>query len=384
MLTSSDDSLLQVGLVVAVVLFSHLFAFAPTSATLLPPRCTLKFCASNRNTIAGAMADLRTVTITAMSAIFTPPPDCTNSWTYEDALYNSVPGGLLIQNMDSVSLDSTCFPASFSGNGRAPSSIQVYSPGACPSGYATPGQFQNSFTTTAICCPSSYSYGSTYSTINFFTSSSVLFMGCISQFSGTTTVSARGNSSQIAVSGAISMWAQPITVQFQQRDLSLFGSSTSTSSSTTSSGQPTSGGSILTTDLPAPTADPAQQTTSSSSAPSDSSTSTSLSTAAQAGIGVGVAVLALSLVGFLLFFIIRRRRLRRSAMVVGGGQGADGKEPMRQYGQGGAGAAAWERRELDGSAAAEYRTELDGGVVGGNGRVDPQRKQRPGEVCELE
>lgn len=100
------------------------------------------------------MADLFTETITSMTAVFTPPSDCTNSWTYEDAFYNSVEGGLLIQNMDSVSLDSTCFPPDFSGNGRAPSSIQVYSPGACPEGYATPGQFQNDGTTTAICCPS--------------------------------------------------------------------------------------------------------------------------------------------------------------------------------------------------------------------------------------
>lgn len=99
------------------------------------------------------MASLFTETITAMSAVFTPPADCSKSWTYEDEFYNSVEGGLLIQNQDSTSLDESCFPTEFGMYGRAPSSIQVYSPGACPKGYSTPGQFQNGGTTTAICCP---------------------------------------------------------------------------------------------------------------------------------------------------------------------------------------------------------------------------------------
>lgn len=77
------------------------------------------------------MASLFTETITEMTTLFTPPADCARSWTFEDEFYNSVPGGLLLQNQDSLTLDETCFPPSFSGNGRAPSSIQVYSPGAC-------------------------------------------------------------------------------------------------------------------------------------------------------------------------------------------------------------------------------------------------------------
>lgn len=77
------------------------------------------------------MASLFTETITEMTTIFTPPADCARSWTFEDEFYNSVPGGLLLQNQDSISLDETCFPTSFGGNGRAPSSIQVYYPGAC-------------------------------------------------------------------------------------------------------------------------------------------------------------------------------------------------------------------------------------------------------------
>jgi hypothetical protein len=89
-----------------------------------------------------------------MTTIFTPPAGCANSWTYEAEVYNSVSGGLLIQNLEPTDLDTSCFPESFGGYGRAPSSIQVFSPGACPNGYQTPGQFQAAGTTTAICCPS--------------------------------------------------------------------------------------------------------------------------------------------------------------------------------------------------------------------------------------
>ncbi|ETN41845.1 uncharacterized protein HMPREF1541_03784 [Cyphellophora europaea CBS 101466] len=320
------------------------------------------------------MASLFTETITAMSAVFTPPADCANSWTYEDEYYNSVEGGLLIQNMDSTSRDTSCFPTGFSGNGRAPSSIQVYSPGACPEGYQTPGQFQNDGTTTAICCPSSFSYGSTYSTINFYSDSSVLFMGCVSAFSGTTTVSARGNDTEIEVSGDISMWAQPITIEYRERDLSLFGSDT-TSAGTS---EPTTGSTIRTTDLPAPTA-PASTTTTDGggSSPSEEAQDSGLSTGAVAGIAVAACVVGLALITGLVFFIWRKRRAARGRKDNGlsAYNAQDSKEPYRQPHD-------WERRELDGSQAAEYRPELDGAAIAARGNSGI--RQRPGEVSELE
>lgn len=223
---------------------------------------------------------------------------------------------------------------------------------------------------------SSFNYASEFSTINFFTDSSVLFMGCVSQFSGTTTVPARGNDTDIEVSGTITMWAQPITVEFQQRDLSLFGSSTSADGSS----NPTSGGSFVdTTTLPTPTSD-SSETTGSGSQPTQEPQSTGLSTGAKAGIGIGAAAGALALIGGLAFFILKKRR---NAAKRSGEPGAyyaqDSKEPYRAP-------ADWERRELDASEAAEYRPELDGGPLpdSQDGRINPRLRQQPGQFSELE
>lgn len=87
-----------------------------------------------------------------LTTIFTPPASCSSHWTYEASYYNSISGGLLLQNAEKENLDVACFPSGFAGYGRAPSFIQVYSPGACPSGYTTPAVFYNSGTTTAVCC----------------------------------------------------------------------------------------------------------------------------------------------------------------------------------------------------------------------------------------
>jgi hypothetical protein len=100
------------------------------------------------------MAFLTTETITAMGSVFTPAAGCSSSWTFEDSYYNSISSGLLIQNLYPNEFNTACFPTKFAMTGRAPSFIQVYSPGACPSGYQTPGVFNNDGTTTAICCES--------------------------------------------------------------------------------------------------------------------------------------------------------------------------------------------------------------------------------------
>lgn len=204
-------------------------------------------------------------------------------------------------------------------------------------------------------------------------------MGCVSQFSGTTTVSARGNDTAIQVSGDISMWAQPLTVEYQERDLSLFGAATDTSS------LPTSGGAISTVDLPAPTSDAAQTsdgTSTGTSQPTAAPIDTGLSTGAKAGIGAGVAVVALAAIGLLAFFVLKKRRnaRKRSAEQPGPyGHAQDSKEPFRQP-------AEWERRELDASEAAQPRSELDGGALHGSqgGKIDPRLRQGPGQYSELE
>lgn len=92
----------------------------------------------------------RTVTL-PQTTIFTPPASCVTHWTYEAEYYNSVPGGLLMQNVLRERLDTDCFPPRFTGHGREPAG-QLFSPGACPDGYTTPALFRNRETTTAVCC----------------------------------------------------------------------------------------------------------------------------------------------------------------------------------------------------------------------------------------
>lgn len=251
-----------------------------------------------------------------------------------------------------------------------------------------------------------FSYGSTYSTINFFDSSSVLFMGCISSFSGTTTVSARGNSSMIPVIGSdITLWAQPISVEYESDDLSLF--SVSTSATATDDGTTSGGGISNTATLPSNTATaPGAQQTNGTDPNTNADTNTDgstsedagLSTGAIAGIAVGAAALALAGLAGLVFFIMRKRRAaRRRAELdgtgkVGGAWGKDSKEPYREQQP----PVTWERRELDAGPGSEYRPELDGGDNGGNGGergvrgggglggVGVRPKQAPGQVSELE
>lgn len=92
-----------------------------------------------------------TDTMTGITTIFTPPEDCKTSWTYEAESYNGVTGGLLIQIVNENDFATSCFPDGFEGYGRQPI-VQVYSPGVCPSGYATQGESDVGGTTTGICC----------------------------------------------------------------------------------------------------------------------------------------------------------------------------------------------------------------------------------------
>lgn len=72
----------------------------------------------------------------ALTTIFTPPADCSSSWTYEAATYNGVESGLLLQNAIQSSMDASCFPPGFNHAGRG-TGAPVFSPGMCPHGYTT-------------------------------------------------------------------------------------------------------------------------------------------------------------------------------------------------------------------------------------------------------
>ncbi|KAG9542914.1 hypothetical protein KCU71_g496, partial [Aureobasidium melanogenum] len=182
-----------------------------------------------------------------MSSVFTPPSSCSSHWTYEGQTANSVTGGLLIQNAGAGHNDEPCYPPGFGGWGRAPSFIQIFSPGICPSGYTTANNNYNGQTTTAVCCLSKFGYTNFISSVNAG-GKTAQFFGCTSIFTnaGPTTVFAEGDGDGITSSldgitgmfttvlGQITMWAQPITVAFQQDDLSLFATSQSSTSSVSS------------------------------------------------------------------------------------------------------------------------------------------------------
>ncbi|PGH10409.1 hypothetical protein GX51_00168 [Blastomyces parvus] len=245
-----------------------------------------------------------------LTTVFTPPSSCSSSWTYEAEYYNSVTGGLLMQNAVS-SRDPNCFPPFFEGSGRGQIE-QVYSPGFCPEGYTSPAATTVNGVTTAVCCPSDYTYFTTLTTINFY-SSTTIFAGCISTFpkDSTTTVVARTGAQSLqhsVVTGPITMWGQAILVQFQSKDLSLYtdaittsGLSTTTTASQTAS-QPTPSQPVN-NNQPSPTSPPV------SPPPSDGN-QPGLSTGAKAGIAIGV-VGAVAILLALVFFI-RRSRSRRN------------------------------------------------------------------------
>ncbi|KKZ67812.1 hypothetical protein EMCG_06522 [[Emmonsia] crescens] len=243
-------------------------------------------------------------TVIPLTSVFTPPASCSSSWTYEGEYYNSVTGGLLIQNAFNKR-DTNCFPPLFEGTGRGQIQ-QVFSPGYCPDGYTSPAATTNNGVTTAVCCPSDYSYFSTLTTVNHFSQVTV-FAGCISTFpeSSITTVLARGGVEKLeqsAVTGPIAMWGQAILVQFRSEDLSLF-ISASTTSSTTSSLSRTPNN-----DQPSPTSPPAALPPPSD----DNNQSPGLSPGAKAGVAIGAVSAVALLIALMLFIRRSRRRSRRN------------------------------------------------------------------------
>ncbi len=126
----------------------------PLLAGHRPLACVL-FLQTRRSTVV-----MSTTTLAGLTTIFTPPSSCSSSWTYEAEFFNSFSGGLLLQNALSKYLDSECFPTGFDCAGRAPDTINVFSPGACPMGYTTATESFSSGTTLAVCCQryAGYSY----------------------------------------------------------------------------------------------------------------------------------------------------------------------------------------------------------------------------------
>ncbi|KAJ5181493.1 hypothetical protein N7449_011640 [Penicillium cf. viridicatum] len=233
-------------------------------------------------------------TTLAMSSIFTAPASCSSSWTYEPQAANNVPNGLLMQNaVANDNADPACFPSGYSQYGRIRPTI-AYSPGYCPGGYTSADLVIHNPATTAICCPSNFSY---YEEPR---DSTTTFGGCLSEFpsSSSTIVTVRQVSQESTqVNGPVTMWAQPIQIELQASDKSLFVSATTTSDTTTSSTQ---------TGPASP--NPATPTPANPAAPGTATETSGLSTGARIGVGVGVGAAGLIIIAALAFWLFRRRQ----------------------------------------------------------------------------
>ena len=134
--------------------------------------------------------------------------------------------------------------------------------------------------------------------------------------SSTTVVYARENNrKRTQVSGTITMWAQPISIQLRSSDSSLFTTSTlSPVSSTISPAQPASTTSIASQTIDSPTS----STTSSilTDPNSETSKSSSLSTGAGIGLGVGVGIGGLAILVAIGLLVFRQRRKNKSRQSV--------------------------------------------------------------------
>ncbi|KAK5097292.1 hypothetical protein LTR70_003700 [Exophiala xenobiotica] len=160
------------------------------------------------------------------TTIFSPPSGCLNSWTYEAQYFNSIPGSLMVQNMLSDDIPYACFPPGFNSGGRAPTGVlNVYSPGVCPPGYSATVEnilISAGTTTIATCCYSGFSYLYTLSEGFGEDAPTSTFVGCLSSFSGSSTLPGRdleGSLNTTSVSGEFTMWAQPLYVQHQSADM---------------------------------------------------------------------------------------------------------------------------------------------------------------------
>jgi hypothetical protein len=135
------------------------------------------------------------------------------------------------------------------------------------------------------------------------------------------------------VTGPLTMWAQPLWIEYQETDLSLFPATTTSSTSrpTSSTPQPS-----ITMVLPS-------SSTATSSATPNIIPSNRLSHGAIAGIGVGVALVALVFLATALFFCLRRWRSSKSR-----------RSPTNYNSY-----SAWQRHELDALGSAWQSNELD-------------------------
>jgi hypothetical protein len=99
------------------------------------------------------------------------------------------------------------------------------------------------------------------------------------------------------INGA-TMWAQPVTIAYQEKDVSLFTTDSATEAASTVAATP-GAGSTISSGVTAAT---------SSAAASSTGDDGGLSTGAKAGIGIGVSLGCIALVSAIVFFVYRARK----------------------------------------------------------------------------
>ncbi|KAJ5519630.1 hypothetical protein N7463_000083 [Penicillium fimorum] len=218
-----------------------------------------------------------------------------------------VPNGLLIQNAaENDNADPACFPSGYTQYGRVRASV-VYSPGYCPHGYTSADLVIHKPATTAVCCPSDFTYYQEKRDLQ------TTFAGCLSELpssSSTIVTVHQVDEESTQVSGPMTMWAQAIQVELQASDKSLFVSTTTTTATTDTKTSTSSTQTGLTVpavpDIPEPAApSPAAP---SPAAPDTGTEPSGLSTGAKIGVGVGVGAAGLIVLVALLFWFFRRRQ----------------------------------------------------------------------------
>ena len=133
----------------------------------------------------------------------------------------------------------------------------------------------------------------------------MLFAGCVNQYptDSVTSVTARTNSTDligVTITGPITMWAQPITVEYQNSDLSLFTSVPSAAPSTTPTASPGASPPLS-----------SHMTATQIGSSGGTSSPSSLSTGDKVGIGIGVTIGSLVLlIGLAIFIFLRKKRVK--------------------------------------------------------------------------
>lgn len=237
----------------------------------------------------GQASSLRSITQTPLplTTIYTPPPSCSSIVTWD---------GTDLWQYGVNQTGGDCYPPDFLSIYDS-----YYTPGICPHAWTSAGTVSHSSGFDAMCCPKGFflSAHSGYACASIF--SNVLNNVYSTLEAGNDPIPPSVSLTSVDPNnGAMTVTADVIQVQWQNKDqkiISLLSAQTASASSTTAPKT----GSRQTASTPVATDQPQI---------SSQSSSGGLSTGAKVGIGVAVPIVVLALLGFGLFFLFSRRKSR--------------------------------------------------------------------------